>query len=54
MFGKPNIWFSEHQFRVEIGLKDLWFSEHIFGLLNFNLELKTALRIKSLVYQTQI
>ena len=44
MFGKPNLWFSEHQFRVKIGLKDLWFCEHIFGLPNINLELKSALR----------
>ena len=41
---EPNLWFSELQFRVKIGLKDLWFCEHIFGLLNFNLELKLALR----------
>ena len=50
MFSKPNLWFSEHQLRAKIDLKDLWFTEHFFGLPNINLELKSALRIKSLVY----
>ena len=38
---KKNVWFTE---------LDLWFTEKMYGLLNFNLELKWALRTKCMVY----
>ena len=55
MFGKQYIRFTEHQFRVKMGLKDIRFTEHQFrveispkdkkyGLLNITLELESALR----------
>ena len=36
----------KHQFNVQISIKDIWMCEHIFGLLNINLELKSAIRKK--------